>query len=81
MVYDKRKVVIVGAGMVGMSYAYALLNQGICNELVLIDLNRKRAEGEQRRTRRPGDSNRRSSGSDEGTGTAQKRQPRRHHEG
>ena len=42
---------------------------------------RKRAEGEQRRTRRPGDSNRRSSGSDEGTGTAQKRQPRRHHEG
>ncbi|MCR5635761.1 MAG: L-lactate dehydrogenase [Clostridiales bacterium] len=46
MIYDKRKVVIIGAGMVGMSYAYALLNQGVCNELVLIDLNRKRAEGE-----------------------------------
>lgn len=43
---DKRKVVIVGAGMVGMSYAYCLLNQSVCDELVLIDLNRKRAEGE-----------------------------------
>ena len=46
MIYDKQKVVIIGAGMVGMSYAYALLNQGVCNELVLIDLNKKRAEGE-----------------------------------
>lgn len=44
--YDKRKVAIVGTGMVGMSYAYAMLNQGACDELVLIDLNRERAEGE-----------------------------------
>ena len=43
---DKRKVVIVGTGMVGMSYAYSLLNQSICDELVLIDVNKKRAEGE-----------------------------------
>ena len=44
---DKRKVVLIGTGMVGMSFAYSLVNQGgICNELVLIDLNRKRAEGE-----------------------------------
>lgn len=43
---DKRKVVIVGTGMVGMSYAYSLLNQSICDELVLIDLDKKRAEGE-----------------------------------
>ena len=32
--------------MVGMSYAYALLNQNLCDELVLIDINKKRAEGE-----------------------------------
>lgn len=41
------KVVIVGCGNVGMSYAYALLNQRTSvGELVLIDLNRERAEGE-----------------------------------
>lgn len=44
---DKRKVVLIGTGMVGMSFAYSLVNQGgICNELVLIDINKKRAEGE-----------------------------------
>ncbi len=43
---DRRKVAIVGTGMVGMSYAYAMLNQGACDELVLIDLNRERAKGE-----------------------------------
>ena len=42
----KRKVVIVGTGMVGMSYAYSLLNQSVCDELVLIDVNKARAEGE-----------------------------------
>ena len=41
------KVVIVGCGNVGMSYAYALLNQRTSvNELVLVDLNKERAEGE-----------------------------------
>lgn len=43
---DKRKVVLIGTGMVGMSYAYSMLNQNICDELVLIDINKKRAEGE-----------------------------------
>lgn len=43
---DNRKVVIVGTGFVGMSYAYALLNQNACDELVLIDIDKKRAEGE-----------------------------------
>ena len=42
----KRKVVLVGAGMVGMSFAYAALNQSICDELILIDLNEVRARGE-----------------------------------
>jgi len=42
-----KKVVIIGCGNVGMSYAYALLNQRTyVNELALIDLNRERVEGE-----------------------------------
>ncbi len=40
------KVVIVGTGFVGMSYAYALVNQGTVEELVLIDINKDKAEGE-----------------------------------
>ena len=44
---DRRKVVLIGTGMVGMSFAYSLVNQGgICNELVLIDIDKKRANGE-----------------------------------
>lgn len=43
---DIRKVALVGTGMVGMSYAYALLNQSVCDELVLIDINHERAVGE-----------------------------------
>lgn len=40
----KQKVVIVGAGMVGASYAYSLINQSIVNELVLIDRNTEAAD-------------------------------------
>ena len=41
------KVVIIGCGNVGMSYAYALLNQNMyVNKLVLIDINREKIEGE-----------------------------------
>ena len=36
---EKRKVVLIGTGMVGMSYAYCLLNQSVCDELVLIDVS------------------------------------------
>lgn len=43
---EKRKVVLVGTGMVGMSYAYAMLNQNACDELVLVDVDKRRAEGE-----------------------------------
>lgn len=39
---EKRKVVLIGTGMVGMSYAYAILNQNLCDELVLIDINKKK---------------------------------------
>ncbi len=43
---DSRRVALIGTGLVGMSYAYALLNQNACDELVLVDIDRKRAEGE-----------------------------------
>ena len=43
---DKRKIVLVGAGFVGMSFAYSLLNQGGVNEIVLIDEQTDKAEGE-----------------------------------
>lgn len=46
MAHNKRKVVLIGTGMVGMSFAFAGLNQNICDELVLIDLNEVRARGE-----------------------------------
>lgn len=39
-----RKVMIIGAGNVGTAAAWALLNQNICEELVLVDLNKTRAE-------------------------------------
>lgn len=41
-----RRVALVGCGMVGMSFAYALLNNDICNELILIDVNKEKARGE-----------------------------------
>ncbi|MDJ1655227.1 L-lactate dehydrogenase [Raoultella sp. Ech2A] len=39
-----RKVMIIGAGNVGTSAAYALLNQNICEELILVDLDKTRAQ-------------------------------------
>ena len=41
-----KKVVLIGTGMVGMSFAYAALNQNVCDELVLIDIDKQRAAGE-----------------------------------
>ena len=40
------RVVVVGVGNVGASFAYALLLSGLAAEIVLIDANRERAEGE-----------------------------------
>jgi L-lactate dehydrogenase len=40
------KIAIIGAGFVGSSYAFAILNQGLANELVLINRDRRKAEGE-----------------------------------
>jgi L-lactate dehydrogenase len=41
-----RRVAIVGAGNVGSTFAYALLLSGLAAEIVLVDANRSRAEGE-----------------------------------
>lgn len=41
-----RKVVVIGSGAVGTTYIYALLNTGLANEIALIDIDKKRAEGE-----------------------------------
>ena len=41
-----RKVGIVGTGMVGSSFAYALMQRGLATEIVLVDSNHERAEGE-----------------------------------
>ena len=43
----KRKIVLVGTGFVGMSFAYSLLSEKGINELVLIDMNKDKAVGEQ----------------------------------
>jgi L-lactate dehydrogenase len=40
------RVAIVGVGNVGATFAYALLLSGLASEIVLIDQNRARAEGE-----------------------------------
>lgn len=43
----KNKVIIIGCGNVGMSYAYALVNQkSFVSELCLIDLDEKKVKGE-----------------------------------
>jgi len=43
---DNRKIALIGTGMVGMSYAYAMLNKNSCDELVLIDIDKRKAMGE-----------------------------------
>ena len=43
---DARKVAIIGCGFVGSASAFALMESGLFSEIVLIDANRQRAEGE-----------------------------------
>ena len=40
------RVAVVGTGNVGATFAYALLLSGLASEIVLVDANRARAEGE-----------------------------------
>ena len=44
--HHPRRVAIVGAGNVGASFAYGLLLSGLASEVVLIDANHAKAEGE-----------------------------------
>lgn len=44
--YNPRKVVIVGAGAVGSTFAYALAQKSLADEIALIDVNREYAEGQ-----------------------------------
>lgn len=43
---QKRSIGIVGTGHVGVAAAYAVFLRGLCGEIVLIDKDRERAEGE-----------------------------------
>jgi len=43
---DMRKCAIIGCGNVGATTAFALIGSGLFSEMVLIDINRARAEGE-----------------------------------
>lgn len=42
----KTKIAVIGAGMVGSSFAYAAMIKGLASELVMIDVDKNRQEGE-----------------------------------
>ena len=46
MKMTKKKVAIVGCGLVGATTAFSLETQGICDEILMIDINHERAVGE-----------------------------------
>ncbi len=46
MLQKKRKISILGTGNVGATIAYALTLQGVASEIVLVDINKEKAEGE-----------------------------------
>ena len=43
---NERKVAVVGCGFVGSASAFALMESGLFSEMVLIDVNKDKAEGE-----------------------------------
>ena len=43
---NPRKVAVIGCGFVGAACAFALMQSGMFSEMVLIDVDRRRAEGE-----------------------------------
>ncbi len=46
MSFKNSKVAIVGCGNVGATTAYTILNQGLCEQIVLIDVNKDKAYAE-----------------------------------
>lgn len=46
MSLQNRKIVIIGAGHVGSHAGYALISQGLADEIVYIDVDRRKAEAQ-----------------------------------
>lgn len=46
MKMTKKKVAIVGCGLVGSTTAFSLVTQGVCDEVMMIDINEERSYGE-----------------------------------
>ncbi len=46
MKITKSKVAIIGCGLVGSSTAFSLVTQGVCDEVIMIDVNKEKALGE-----------------------------------
>lgn len=46
MIYEKNKLVIIGAGMVGSAVLNTALSLNLLSEIVLVDMNMEKAEGE-----------------------------------
>ena len=42
----KGKITIIGAGAVGATTAYTIMLSGLVSEIVLIDINKEKAEGD-----------------------------------
>ena len=43
---ETTRVVVVGTGLVGSTAAFTMMTQGIASEIVLIDVNKDKCEGE-----------------------------------
>ena len=43
---DSRKVAVIGCGFVGSTIAFALMQSGLFSDMVLIEVDMKKAEGE-----------------------------------
>lgn len=48
MKITRKRVAIVGCGLVGATTAFSLETQGVCDEIMMIDINKERAIGEMR---------------------------------
>ncbi|HEX3021506.1 MAG TPA: L-lactate dehydrogenase [Lachnospiraceae bacterium] len=46
MLIKKSKIAVIGCGLVGSSIAFSLVTQGVCDEVLMIDINEEKALGE-----------------------------------
>jgi len=46
MIIKKSKIAVIGCGLVGSSIAFSLVTQGVCDEILMIDINEEKALGE-----------------------------------